>query len=592
MATLQKIAISFLVSVLLFGVFAVFAFTGLFDLLEARFYNPSITASITRDCARKAEIADNFFEEMVERFSEPLRTQAVRRSFLSNQISGDILERERIFKLLTESLTWIQWVRFIDPVGGRVHFSSHHHDVQHHDGDIQTYHSYNDPYFPYEKIGVKDGEAPRFTFDGRLDRILISFPLYDSFDIYCGTALYSFSIDALADRLISDGIMKFGQEITVISNPPGLLFGTTSAGESALPSQVSPIWQETGQKIARLTSPISGHSLVLVSAKTSQGIFIGRIVSEELFSIPPIMKVILLASFFITVFLTIFLLLNSRQDPVTIVQNRLKHLQISLIEQFYELKGETDWAHWIQELDLRRDEIVFQLKQGINTVSDSESNDIDVLINKSWDELLEVLGGRKEGGIDEKKLQSILKRILSDFAENKALKPSRAGLIQGQASAAASGGAGRRSLLMRATAIVKELEETEEVEELEEMEEPGITIEEPSSNTFEAIPRISREDIEELASKIEFSPDKEQDYAEEESINEDLEIVSPFSSMLFDFSASTAAKKGESLTSESEIIEELEGVPHINEEALSQEPDAALDPDFKNLVDSVVGPKN
>jgi hypothetical protein len=131
--------------------------------------------------------------------------------------------------------------------------------------------------------------------------------------------------------------------------------------------------------------------------------FTGLFETEELFSYPQTMKIIFLVAFFLTVYLTIFLFLNLRQDPVTVVQNRLKRLQISLIEQFYERKADADWARWSRELELRRDEVKMLMKRGIKTASGNTGNDaevspIDALIDKSWDELLTVMGTFAEAG--------------------------------------------------------------------------------------------------------------------------------------------------------------------------------------------------
>jgi hypothetical protein len=632
--TSHKVALSFLISVLLFVAFTALAFTGLFNLLEARFYNPSIIASITRDNEQNAQTTDRFLAEMQERFQETLNTRAVRRSFLPNQDPAYILEREQIYQRLIESFDGIQWVRFIDSGGIRIHFSSYAPDIHQYDAQTLTYHNYNEPDLPYRIIAAGAGERPKLTFDDRAARILFSFPLYDFFESYWGTALFSLSISALSDRLISEGRIRFGHDISVISNPAGLLFGISAAAGSVLPSQVSTAWMEDGNKTLRLRSPALDHSIVLISTKTSQGIFVGRIANEELFSLPQPMKIILLVSFFITAFLIIFLIFNFRQDPVTVIQNRLKQLQISLIEQFYELKGEADWALWVQELDLRRNEIFVEVKQGVSTASGDESRNIDLLINKSWDELLAVLGGRKEGGIDEEKLQALIKNIFADHAKTlitqsaAVLNVSKASSPPADAGVPVSAG-GKRGLLMRATAIVKELEETEEVEMLEEED---IAAEETPSTPAGPKTMVSREDIQYLASEIEFSEAPEPHSSEDEILEEDLEIVSPFSTMLFDFSAGddknqdthsfqmpdgSGGKKApgptqkrkfqeleslpsiddadddESLISAKEIIEEFEGVPHISEEALSPDPEAGatLNRDFKNLVDSVVSPK-
>jgi hypothetical protein len=654
-------ALSLLISILFFGVFAILAFTGLFNLLETRFYNPSIAASIARNNDYNAEEVDKFLSEMQNRFSETLMTDAVRRSFMPTQYTEEAADRANIYRLLIESFSGIQWIRFVDSGGVRIHFSSYNPDIVHYEGDLPVYRNYHEIDLPYEDVAVYDGYPPRYIFDGKSARIIFSFPLYDAYDSYWGTALFSLSANSLLDGLLNEGRIRYGQDLTVISNPQGLLFEMASTGEKALPSQISSIWMEHGQKNARLISPISGYSLVLFTAKTSNGIFVGCLVNEKVFSLPDSLKLILLASCFLTVFLSVFLLFNLRQDPVAVVQARLKRLQISLIEQFYEIKTETDWSRWIRDLEVRREEIIDLVKQDIKSTVENQRADIDDLISKSWDELLSVLGGHRKDGVDEEQLRLILKSILSDLSKTPITSnlPPFADFPGFQPAVSVS--AGRQGgLLMKATArinkkeILKEPDEIEALEELEELEELDAGEEETPSEP-EAQPGPPRDIIGELASKIEFSDDPEPDspldseISEDESIEEDLEVVSPFSGMVFDFSTDDDGQADVSMEvtppggdfekpyhaapmsplveskipyankhtakpiehkhaflpevetlptvedddedipvlDESGIIEEREGIPYINEDALNPGPEN-LNRDLKNLVDSVI----
>jgi len=687
--TSQKAALSLLITIVLSGFFAAFAFTGLFDLLEARFYNPSVTANMVRDNNRNAEVIDRFFIEMQNRFSETIKTKEIRYSFLSSQSPEDIMARSRIYDLLIASYDGIQWVRFVDSGGKLLHFSSYSQDLLNPNDQYPVYRNYNEPDLPYETVAVNDGGAPKYTFDGRSERVIFSFPLYDSFDIYWGTALFSLSMDAVLNRLINEGRMRFGQNIMVISNPSGLVFGMSTSGERALPSQISSIWKTEGVKTAILVSPSSGLSMALISTTTSQGFIVGKLANEELFSFSQNMKIILLVSFFLTVYLITFLLFTSRQDPVSIIQNRLKQLQISLFEQFFSLKGEADWTQWTRELEYRRGEITDQLKKGINLERGTKfaqgkgSTNIDVLINKSWDELLQVMGSRREGGIDEEKLRSVLKEVLATLPAVNVPQPPVA--------VTASAKNGKTGLLMRATAIiqkiedaelvteveeiegleeleeleeledvediedVEELEDVEDVEDIEDVEELMEPVEEdnlegrgiamgPTYGPSGAHPPVSDVDIAVVASQIEFAPDNEPELTEDELIEQDLEIVSPFSAMLYDFSEPGAdedldedvsktpdpgpessdmglelkenrglplindpfsgmtgrkeivtlealSESEDEITIETgkmgEIIEEREGVHYISQDALGTEKEADLDRDFKDLVDSV-----
>ena len=534
MTTSQKAALSLLIAVLLFGAFTALVYTGLFELLEARFYNPSITNSLTADITRNAETIDNFLNELKERFSAVLKEPAVKQSFLPDQQAQDIYERSRIYGLLLESVGGLQWVRFIDSGGFRIHFSTSNSDIMQQDNRSVSYRNYSNEKFPYELIATPDNGMPKYTFDEESDSILFSFPFYDSFEVYRGTALFSLSVRAISEMLIREGQIKVGQDISIISNPQGFLSGTSTAIEKALAPGVSSIWLEENMANTKLNSPEANISLVLITVKTPQGFYVGRLIGEDMFSFPSAMKTILLASFFITVYLIIFLLFNIKQDSVTIVQNRLKNLQISLIEQYYERKGEVDWNRWSRELEQRREEISSHLKRGIKTGSGEKKKDIDVLVDKSWDELITVIGGRKDTTIDEDKMQVILNRILAALPGTTAAQGStQAGgtapvkdieVLEELGEAEPSGEAETE-----AAQNVEELEELEEIEALEELREAEASGEAETAQNVEEIEAVEElaeaeaaQNVEELEELEEIEAAEEPEEAEAAQIVEEL----------------------------------------------------------------------
>ena len=616
MTTSQKVAISLLIAVLLFGGFSVLSFGGLFNLLETRFYNPSVTAHMNRDITQNAEAIDKFFAEARERFSETLKTDAVRHSLVSHN-ADYVSALSRVYSPLIDSFYGVQWVRFVDGEGQRLLFSSYGADVLDSDGAFPVYADYNEPDLPYEVVAAPEDGTTKYTFDGKAERIIFSFPLYDSFDIYKGTALFSLSVDAISARLASEGRINHGENITVISNPGGVLFGMPASSEAVVLSQVSESWGRLLQfpriwlmvQKTSLDSPATDVPLLLLSTRSSHGFFIGRLINEDRFLLPVTMKVILLLTFFLTTYLIIFLLFNIKQDPLTIVQNRLKQLEISLIEEFYERKGEADWARWIHELENRREEIHALLKRGIKT--DSRDNiagvngvEMDILINKSWDELLAILGRQREAGIDEEKISSII---------NKLLEARTSAPLQFRAAA----GAGKTGLLKKAAALADKTEntglaeETEVLDELDTAEDLGIL-----SNDLPIDDEVFKGELEVVSPFAAMVFDsshsddtgvvKEGPSNENRNTNEDDEpgtnvatdaveglplITTPFSGILnaAEVEALETFDAGEKAHTDGDVIQEREGVHYISEGVLTSSSEAAttLNREFKKLVDAV-----
>jgi hypothetical protein len=153
------------------------------------------------------------------------------------------------------------------------------------------------------------------------------------------------------------------------------------------------------------------------------------------------MKRILQIAVFLTLFLTLFFIVNIMPHPVTIVRNRIKTLRSNLFEELYVSRSIQERARWILELEQRRDEIRAELKTKL-LFSRSQEKKIDSIINKAWDELLYVL---KSGNAIQ---------ILA------ATEPM---IIQGPSTAPSAS----------MTAGLEEVEALEEIDEVEELDEVG-----------------------------------------------------------------------------------------------------------------------
>jgi hypothetical protein len=541
----QKASLSLLISVFLFAIFTVVSFAGLFDLVETRFYNPSITKNVSRVLEQETRVIQDFIVELDEQFAAALQNEAVKRSFLPNQSAEDIFERSKLFGTLMESFGGLQSVRFIDAAGRRIHYSTLQSDVFYQDRLSISYRNYDEETEPflYRDISVSNEENTKLTLDSQQDRILFSLPFYDSYNIYQGTALFSLSVRAVSDRLLTEGLIKYGEDVSVISHPGGIVIGMPRTGKDSLNKEslmnaIAVVWNEGITSLTPLDSGNGEVSFALISAKTAQGLFTGKIVDEALFAFPFAMKIILLASFFLTTYLIIFLLFNVQQDSMTVIQNRLKRLQINLFEEYYERKGDMDWARWSKELEYRREEVRGEIKRGIK-IKSRHNVDIDTLIDKSWNEMAAVMNAQGQpqitANIDEDKLSSILNRVLA-AAGNLPPAASPSAIPQTNIPAAKS----------ETLEEISEVEELEDLEELSEVEEFDSAEELEELSDAEEIEPIGEDDeIEELEELEELDDSEELSSDETE---ESLEILEEIESV-----------------DEDEILEEIEPIDEVEE---------------------------
>jgi hypothetical protein len=402
-----------------------------------------------------------------------------------------------------ESLGGLQSVRFIDVAGRRIHYSTLESDILNRTQQSVSYRNYDEEneVFAYSDISVTNQGETKLTLDSHQDRILFSLPFYDSYNIFRGTAVFSLSVRAISDRLLSAGLIKYGEDVSIVSDlSRGVVIGMPRTGKDALMNAVIVVWNEGINTLTPLDSGNGDLSFALISSKTDQGIFVGKVVDEALFAFPFAMKIILLASFFFTTYLIIFLLFNIHQDSMTLIQNRMKRLQINLFEEYYERKGNMDWARWSKELEQRREEVRNEIKQGIK-IKPSSNNalDIDTLIDKSWNEMAAVMSAQGQpqltANIDEEKLSSILNKVLAAAGNLPAAKPEETISLENKPVENAD--------LLISSDEPETLDEAEQLEELTEID--AADTEELGSSEGDA----SLEELEELDDAAEVNPDDE-----------------------------------------------------------------------------------
>ncbi|MDR0997523.1 MAG: hypothetical protein LBL70_00515 [Treponema sp.] len=525
-----KAAISLLFSILFSAGFAVLAYTDLFDLIETRFYNPALIRSSGRKIGESAKAMGVYLSGLQDRFAASLAEGAVRSSFILNQREEDIFERSRIYGTMLESQNGLQAVRFVDSGGSRIHFSSSPQDILRQDRNSIAYRAYNDS---GGDLSFGEVESPgqgrgRIVFDEAGERLIFSFPFYDSLDVYRGSALFYLSARAVTEQLIREGLVKIGNDVSVVANPGGLVLGLPAGEKHILAPLIASAWSEGILSPARLVSEETPVSLALISAKTGD-IFAGLLLDESLFAISPVMKIVLLASFFFTVYLVVFLCFNLRQDPVAVVENRLKRLRIALLEHYWDTPDETERNRWTRELGLRREEIRLELKRGLKT----KGGELDNLIDRSWDEFLSALGGYRNG-IDEKKLAEILNRIFRNLPVSAPASYP--------ANSDPSPATEKTDSVPAPSVRAAEPGEPEEFEELDELEEP----EGPGASPAEAGEPEEPEELEELE-ELEEEPGDMEELEELEELEEPEESAED-----------TAAEVSPAKTGEPEELEELE----------------------------------
>jgi len=579
LSTFIKPILAFLICVLIFLGFNYLVDIELLEFVQTRFYNPSLVKSYVKENTADADLVQEHIAELQEKFALVLSQPAVQRSFLYDQSNDDIYERSRVFGMLLETTSGLLSAQFVDSNGMRLHYSTSPRDIISRNTSAAAYRNYNEDQtsLPYDIISVPSGGGAKYTMDERNDRIILSFPFYDSMDVYRGTALFSVSVRSLADRLIGLGRLKVSEGVSVIGDPPGILLGSPGSYRTDIHEKISAIWKEEVQghsfiennsflenslflennsllenrpfqeNRVTIDAEDSGVKFSLISFKTKYNIFFGRLVNDYIFSIPESMKIILELAFYLTFYLTLYFLLNLRPNAVTLVRNRIKRLRENLFEQLYINKTGEERIKWILELEQRREEIRSELKYKLKLRNRTEKR-VDGIIDKSWDELLTVL---KSGGgasiviempaagkaVSEASADQAVQELeevealeeVNDIDEVESLEEAEA-LEEvediGEAEALEEIEEIEEVESLEEVEEIEEVESLEEVEEIEEVESLGEVEEIEEVETLEEIEEVETlEEIEEVEALEEVEEIEEAESLEEAEEIEEVEAL-------------------------------------------------------------------
>ena len=486
MKTAQKAALSLLITVVVFSAFSVFAFSGLFNIIETRFYNQRVTNSLYGELQTALKEVDRFNTRHITRFESILRQEHIQRSYLPNLSVEDIEKRENLFQFLKEELPGFLYVRFID-TEGNIHYSTIGEDIKDQNEFRIVYRRLEEAVGETEidKLTLEEGDSNKLVLRQDENTLVYAFPFYDTLSIFKGTALFYVSGKSVRNHLLKQGVLQTGQDFSIIESS-GLILRFDISGNQTIQQQIITQWNTSSGNAGRktLVESAGGETYALLSIQSEDYDYsLGMVVPESLFTLNDYLKIILMASLFVTLFLLLFLTLSFRQDRVLVLSERIKRFQINFLREYIENKESIDWEKWKRELGARRELVKREIKRGIGNIKGSKQEEVDELIEKSWDDIIDVIGSKIEeretpaensSRLDIKNLEQALERVLkSGTALNVQYAPQAAGQPAQVRQPPQGGAAYSETPAKQQTMRPVEVEEIESEEELEEVEESG-----------------------------------------------------------------------------------------------------------------------
>jgi hypothetical protein len=397
-----RISLALLISVVVFAAFAALAFTSLFNLLQVGFFQPRVLRVRELSLKAAAERVQTYHRLNIERFREPLRQAYTISAFsrFGQESREDIFNRGNYFGKLLDEYPALQGVRFLGLDGKSIHFSTFPADVRSKDKEQLRYFPYQevDKVLPAEDLLVPQGGGPRLLIDGKDNRFIYSYPVDDPKGVYWGTAVFYFSKNGLADALLSDPRLEVREFVLI--DRRGLLLNVAESEKALIAPLLVKAWSErSASGMSSDTIAIKGEGgaeekQILLSLPADPYGVVGWLIPYSSFELQPLMKVVILASVFLTVFLLLFLLFNLRQDPLLVLSQRVKRFQLEILQELIAGRQEVDWRRWRDELAGGRAELRSRIKRGIGRLPEGKEAEVDGLIDHSWDEIIRIIEAR------------------------------------------------------------------------------------------------------------------------------------------------------------------------------------------------------
>ena len=144
MTSVQKVTLSLLLSVILFSAFCVLAFSGLFSLIEAHFYEPMVLRAYEERLQHIEAATDEYYTTLARRFEQYTADEGVH-TYIEKTVTDDVSKyrTDVTGKLLSETAA-LTGIRIVGVNGKNVHFSTFENDRLKTGENMVSYRNYSE----------------------------------------------------------------------------------------------------------------------------------------------------------------------------------------------------------------------------------------------------------------------------------------------------------------------------------------------------------------------------------------------------------------------------------------------------------------
>ena len=318
----QKVALSLLLTIFLFAGFVVLAFSGVFQLIETRFYQPSLVQVIEKELTSISEAYTEYTNQLTADFQNIVNSEAIKSVSNPTQTTENIQGRSQLFSEITSKISGLIGYRVVDTNGKTTHYSTFDSDIFKQQSNAISYKNFDESNYPYEKL-VLDG----VFLDEKQNQLIFSFPYINSYNTEQGRILFYVMVNDFNNFLVNKNILPINQPTIFVETTKngtlGFIYGFPFANQDFFAKAVLERWKQGLFETNSILDTEVGN-WIMISNNISPKILVAKVEKESFFLFPETVKILLLVCIFISIYLIFFLLFNLKQDSMVKIKHKIK----------------------------------------------------------------------------------------------------------------------------------------------------------------------------------------------------------------------------------------------------------------------------
>lgn len=532
-----KTAVSLVIAIFIFGALAVASSLELFASVEQQFYEPARLKVINEKLDSVADYSNEYIQNLLNIFGAEKDGFLSHESVLSFAGQNPSAEALRLFESLKENCPGLEGFRIVDSAGKRVFYSSFRNDyvIKSEKGiqrriysnytNLQTTHGKNELEYPVvsafenendENLAAENENAgtvqdlPRIIFDGDEQRLIFSYKIQtlDEKTVFCSAIFYVNPVD-FANLLVENHVVSVNEPLSLVSSADGktggFVFGLPNVGKNIFASEIIKKWNQgvfgPDEIVASASAKIEGISVNpaenssteqtdsetggllkneeivswnLISSRNAKFVHIGGIFSSEALKMPVYVRILLLICAFVTVCLIILIFFCIKKDDSVVIKSKIRGIQIELLNEYFE--KDVDRKKVAAMINSQKDALTAKIKKSLGRRGKKYGSDLDVILNKSWEDIINILSGNGNSSgtadISSASMKEI-RKIFEEVLSTSTVKVEKLECVKKTEKAFAYEPETESADKAENLEPLEEIEPAEELESLEDVEEIG-----------------------------------------------------------------------------------------------------------------------